>query len=642
MKDSQYSNITNISENETELKTAIIFLNDEYNLKKEKLNFLINEKSALKSRFQSNIQEYQNEVKLTLEKENEIEQIFSKISKLKKRQELIMNNSLNDKFYKHLREIAENPKKEKILKNYFSLILINETSDDERPAKELIEILKDKEEIKNLLFYAFDKYSDLKKNDEETFLIQKKNCKNFLEEIRGLEGGEYPFDILIECLNIIFDIIEYENKIKENNIILAKLVEKKNAKFMETKIIELNIRNWIKKIKKIKNDIKLIYKFIDKFKVQNENSENIDKKELKNLLNFIEEYKKQEKEYLKKIMPFDSMNSLTFCTFITQSEDSSIKSGRLSAKNEINLLNSNNSKINQKKFSNDKINSQINKFNASMKSKLNFDSNKDTNDKNLKNNKKINLIKNFKKESINLNIKNNNIKNNNNISNDIISNEEKSKFKEIQNINTMYKTFDNKLGHVNKRKKNILESKTLTNKISKKDRKNPLNKIQLMLNNFDYKINKNKKELKKDNSDNIKNNVNNNNDIKEEKEIIADKKIPYNFSDLHNLGSRMNQLKFREPDESVELSFPKDEKKIENENTDFFNEDSVCDENYEVANNKRSTTNDYINKIGVKNNIVVSKDLVQNKLFMRRKNKDIGNLKIEKSVDSSTCCVSCT
>ena len=641
MKDSQYSNITNISENETELKTAIIFLNDEYNLKKEKLNFLINEKSALKSRFQSNIQEYQNEVKLTLEKENEIEQIFSKISKLKKRQELIMNNSLNDKFYKHLLEIAENPKKEKILKNYFSLILINETSDDERPAKELIEILKDKEEIKNLLFYAFDKYSDLKKNDEETFFIQKKNCKNFLEEIRGLEGGEYPFDILIEYLNIIFDIIEYENKIKENNIILAKLVEKKNAKFMETKIIELNIRNWIKKIKKIKNDIKLIYKFIDKFKVQNKNSENIDKKELKNLLNFIEEYKKQEKEYLKKIMPFDSMNSLTFCTFITQSEDSSIKSGRLSAKNEINLLNSNNSKINQKKFSNDKINSQINKFNASMKSKLYFDSNKDTNDKNLKNNKKINLIKNFKKES-NLNIKNNNIKNNNNISNDIISNEEKSKFKEIQNINTMYKTFDNKLGHINKRKKNILESKTLTNKISKKDRKNPLNKIQLMLNNFDYKINKNKKELKKDNSDNIKNNVNNNNDIKEEKEIIADKKIPYNFSDLHNLGSRMNQLKFREPDESVELSFPKDEKKIENENTDFFNEDSVCDENYEVANNKRSTTNDYINKIGVKNNIVVSKDLVQNKLFMRRKNKDIGNLKIEKSVDSSTCCVSCT
>ena len=156
-----------------------------------------------------------------------------------------------------------------------------------------------------------------------------------------------------------------------------------------------------------------------------------------------------------------------------------------------------------------------------------------------------------------------------------------------------------------------------------------------------YKFCKNKKELKKDNSDNIKNNVNNNN-FKEEKEIINDKKIPYNFSDLHNLGSRMNQLKFREPDESVELSFPKDEKKIENENTDFFNEDSVCDENYEVANNKRSTTNDYINKIGVKNNIVVSKDLVQNKLFMRRKNKDIGNLKIEKSVDSSTCCVSCT
>ena len=61
----------------------------------------------------------------------------------------------------------------------------------------------------------------------------------------------------------------------------------------------------------------------------------------------------------------------------------------------------------------------------------------------------------------------------------------------------------------------------------------------------------------------------------------------------------------------------------------------------EGNNNGRSTTNDYINKIGVKNNVVLSQELYKNKLFMRR-NNDFGKLKIEKSIEASTCCVSCT
>ena len=105
----------------------------------------------------------------------------------------------------------------------------------------------------------------------------------------------------------------------------------------------------------------------------------------------------------------------------------------------------------------------------------------------------------------------------------------------------------------------------------------------------------------------------------------------------------MSQLKFREPDESIEMTLPKDDKKLDNANTDnFFNENSVCDENNEIDNVKgRSTTNDYINKIGVKNNMVISKELYQNKLFMRRNNNN-GNLQIEKSIEASTCCISCT
>ena len=116
------------------------------------------------------------------------------------------------------------------------------------------------------------------------------------------------------------------------------------------------------------------------------------------------------------------------------------------------------------------------------------------------------------------------------------------------------------------------------------------------------------------------------------------------------MGSKINQLKYREPDESVEMAIPKDNmnKNYNIINNEYnFNDSSVCDEmisfNYETGYNMgRSTTNDYINKIGVKNNVVLSQELYKNKLFMRRNNSDYGKLKIEKSIEASTCCVSCT
>ena len=135
--------------------------------------------------------------------------------------------------------------------------------------------------------------------------------------------------------------------------------------------------------------------------------------------------------------------------------------------------------------------------------------------------------------------------------------------------------------------------------------------------------------------------------ITEDKELFSEKKVPYNFSDLQNLGSRMNQLKHREPDESIEMSMPKENvNKIEfinNEN--LFNDNSVCDEmvskNYDLPNkNGRNTTNDYINKLGVKNNLVISKELYTDKILKRKNNN--GKLQIEKSIEASTCCVSCT
>ena len=587
------------SEDENKLKTTYIFLTNELNnLMKDKLNPLLEEKKSTKIKFQTHVKEYQNEVKLTLEKEREIEQLFSKISKIKKKRALIMNNSFNNKFYNHLLEIADNPEKEKILKNFFSILLIQKQK-EERTVKELIQILKDKEEIKSLLYYASKIYSDLRINNEKEYLNLKKNFEKYFSEIDESEKRQYPFEDLFECLNIIFEIIESEKKIKDNNEILAKLTEKKNAKFVEIKIIELKIKEIKKNIKIIQNNIKIICSFIDKF--NEKKKDNLTEKEIKELLEGIEEYKKQETENLKKSTQFDVITSLTFGTYYTLSEDSSVKSNRLSSKNGLNLINS-------------QITNNINKFEIK-KNDYGTDSNSnlETNDRNIK--RKVN--EKFK----------NSDKNN------------KLKQKDINTIKNNNKTFDNKYAENLKKGKLIkIENKNTLPKHNEKT-------TDTIPTSNKNKIKKEEKKVENENKENMKYPYNK---IKEEKEITSEKKVPYTFTDLNNLGSRMNQLKFREADESIEMSMPRENvKKLDVLNNDnFINDNSVCDEmvsmNYEIAKkNERSTTNDYINKIGVKNNLVVSKELYKNKLFMRR-NNNAGKLQIEKSVEASTCCVSCT
>ena len=586
------------NEEDNKLKSTYIFLTNELNiLMKEKLNPLIEEKKSTKIKFQNHVKEYQNEVKLTLEKEKEIEQLYSKISKIRKKRALIMNNSFNNKFYNHLLEIADNPKKEKILKNFFSILLLQKEK-EERSVKDLIQILRDKEEIKSLLYYSNKIYSDLRINNEKEYLNLKKNFEKFFSEIEESEKRQYPFEDLFECLNIIFEIIELEKKIKDNNEILAKLTEKKNAKFVEIKIIELKIKEIKKNIKIIQNNIKIICSFIDKFNEQK--AVNLTEKGIKELLEGIEEYKKQETENLKKSTQFDVITSLTFGTYYTLSEDSSVKSNRFSSKNGLNLINSQITNNNKKDINKNDYGTDCN-------------SNLETNDRN---------IKRKENEKFKISDKNN-----------------KFKQKDINTIKNNNKTFDNKYADNLKKGKLIKIENKYT--LSKHNEKTP----DTIPTSNKNKIKKEEKKVENENKENMKYPYNK---IKEEKEITSEKKVPYTFTDLNNLGSRMNQLKFREADESIEMSMPRENvKKLDVLNNDnFINDNSVCDEmvsmNYEIAKkNERSTTNDYINKIGVKNNLVVSKELYKNKLFMRR-NNNAGKLQIEKSVEASTCCVSCT
>ena len=617
-------------EEENILNDAKLFIQEEYNIKTEKLKLLKQELSQTKKQFQSQIQEYQKEIKLTIEKENDIQLLYSKISKKKKRRAIIIKNSFNNKFYTHLLEISSNLKKEKILNNYFSLIMFE---NQKKNIKELLEILKNEEEIKNLLYYSYKIYYDLNQKDINLYNNLKQKFENYLCETKDLEGGGYPFDEMFESLGIIFEIIEIEKNIKENNSILNKLIEKKNAKFVEIKNIENRIKNYYKNIKKIKSHLKIIHSFYDNFK---ENSSN-NAYSLKELIDKIEEYKKIDFDFNKTNPNFDAITSFTFGTYCTQSEDSSMKSSNLNSKKKLvnnKLLKSNNNTV-------PKFNINESKGDKEEKGEI-FKNNK---------NGKFNAnIKENKNNKINLSSGNNsNGKKDSKIKSNIFINENREIKKEINNVSGK-----------NCKTNNINFIEIKDNKIYNKQNKINLDKIQ----NKDLNSNNKNKSLNGDKEE-VKNDINQTNEsnkqkdekgiikedkIEEEKEILDKKKILTNFTNLNLLGSEIDQLKHREPDESIEMTMPKEKtNKIYNINNNEynFNDSSVCDEmisfNYENGNNMgRSTTNDYINKIGVKNNVVLSQELYKNKLFMRRNGNEFGKLKIEKSIEASTCCVSCT
>ena len=89
--------------------------------------------------------------------------------------------------------------------------------------------------------------------------------------------------------------------------------------------------------------------------------------------------------------------------------------------------------------------------------------------------------------------------------------------------------------------------------------------------------------------------------------------------------------------------------KDNNINDNYFElnniKDSICDEmvaqNFGTANNLiRSTTNDYINRLGFKNNVLWSENLYKNKAMKFKSN--FKKLNIEKPIDTSSCCAACT
>jgi hypothetical protein len=128
--------------------------------------------------------------------------------------------------------------------------------------------------------------------------------------------------------------------------------------------------------------------------------------------------------------------------------------------------------------------------------------------------------------------------------------------------------------------------------------------------------------------------------------LNSNQKYNFNGNNRYNISKKIEQLKKKEPEDYIEIIMPNKENNV---NDEYFNpnnmNDSICDEmisqNFGTANSLiRSTTNDYINRLGFKNNVLWSENLYRNKALKFKTN--FKKLNIEKPIDTSSCCAACT
>ena len=485
-KNKTNNNIT--EEQESILKQEIKFIHEEFKNKLEEHKRLKEELKNVKKSFHIGLKDYTTEKNLTIEKEQEIESLLSKISKKLKMMSLSINQTINKKFYTHLLEISNNRNKEKILLKFFNFVFnvynygkiyinnmnienadiknddffidINNFVDNTQSVHELLTIIRNENEIKNILVYSYDIFHNLQKENEDLFLIIKNSYFELFNEVNNTER-QYPLDFLFDFMKNNFNIIDLEKQVEELKNSLNKLIQEKNAKFVEVKNIESVIKTYNRNCKIISNYIKALKGFYYRIKEQNSINSQNDKNNdaIKDLIEDINKFKKLRLDYDKINSNFDAMTSLSFGTNYTLSEKSSIKSSIIDSKNNNEEINSENENIN--------INIYLN-ANENKDENHNDNSNKENSGKSNQNKeKKIepktnkNKIALNKKDNINIDVNNinNNNENDNKLMNKLIN---KSLANKSINLNKSKNFNKNNNSYIVKRNNKELDKKNMS------------------------------------------------------------------------------------------------------------------------------------------------------------------------------------
>ena len=680
------------------IKQEILFYISEYNNKLAEYKIIQENISKTKVVLSKLITEYTIKKISVIEKEKENEALLIKISKLTKNLLISINKAINKKFYEHLKSILGDKQKEKLLIQFFnfSFNLYNLSKyfhfhiqeninfdifgnfgldiNENQEMRNILRILRDEYEIKNLILYSKEIIQNLSKESINVYNKIKDVFSNLYNEIKK-EGKQYPIDLLFDFLNNIFNIINYEKQVEDMKILINNLTLEKNDKFIKIKNLEILINGYITNKKIISNYIKELNDFLIKNKKKPEKkfSENIDelKKDIEKIKNLKVNYDKLNnkfnnaaslfegnKEFKNNLDKFD--NLINNKENLNQKEKKNLDEVKVNKENySTNYLIKKNEKVKYEKINkiyiingnHDKTRNRSNNLKRSING--NGNNIKSFNYKTMYNNISLNTKKNFQDLSIHKTKPK--------------QNEGEKKFNEIyKNIN------------INNVKESRNRKDLMKNKIDKKYYKSTQeNKINRTLNNIIFKnIIKEppiKKNNKNKNTPNIilnnqsrKNKISNqncfgkniskkneqfkniSNQQKEEGLLKNNKAFLQNEIKNENKQEKEEQIKQNEQKNSIEITRPNQENNYNDENAEIDEiKDSICDEigskklsggNYLIVSNTNSKN--YINKLGIQQNIIWSENIYKNKNKQYKPNNK--QLNIEKKIDAFSCCASCT
>ena len=680
------------------IKQEILFYISEYNNKLAEYKIIQENISKTKVVLSKLITEYTIKKNSVIEKEKENEALLIKISKLTKNLLISINKTINKKFYEHLKSILGDKQKEKLLIQFFnfSFNLYNLSRyfhfhiqeninfdifgnfgldiNENQEMRNILRILRDEYEIKNLILYSKEIIQNLSKESISVYNKIKDVFSNLYNEIKK-EGKQYPIDLLFDFLNNIFNIINYEKQVEDMKILINNLTLEKNDKFIKIKNLEILINGYITNKKIISNYIKVLNDFLIKIKKKPEKkfSENIDelKKDIEKIKNLKVNYDKLNnnlnnmaslfeinKEFKNNLDKFD--NLFNNKENLNQKEKKNLDEVKVNKENySTNYLVKKNEKVKYEKINkiyiinvnHDKTRNRSNNLKRSING--NGNNIKSFNYKTMYNNISLNTKKNFQDLSIHKTKPK--------------QNEGEKKFNEIyKNIN------------INNVKESRNRKDLMKNKIDKKYYKSTQeNKINRTLNNIIFKnIIKEppiKKNNKNKNTPNIilnnqsrKNKISNqncfgkniskkneqfkniSNQQKEEGLLKNNKTFLQNEIKNENKQEKEEQIKQNEQKNSIEITRPNQENNYNEENAEIDEiKDSICDEigskklsggNYLIVSNTNSKN--YINKLGIQQNIIWSENIYKNKNIQYKPNNK--QLNIEKKIDAFSCCASCT
>ena len=680
------------------IKQEILFYISEYNNKLAEYKIIQENISKTKVVLSKLITEYTIKKNSVIEKEKENEALLIKISKLTKNLLISINKAINKKFYEHLKSILGDKQKEKLLIQFFnfSFNLYNLSKyfhfhiqeninfdifgnfgldiNENQEMRNILRILRDEYEIKNLILYSKEIIQNLSKESISVYNKIKDVFSNLYNEIKK-EGKQYPIDLLFDFLNNIFNIINYEKQVEDMKILINNLTLEKNDKFIKIKNLEILINGYITNKKIISNYIKELNGFLIKIKKKPEKkfSENIDelKKDIEKIKNLKVNYDKLNnnlnnmaslfeinKEFKNNLDKFD--NLFNNKENLNQKEKKNLDEVKVNKENySTNYLVKKNEKVKYEKINkiyiinvnHDKTRNRSNNLKRSING--NGNNIKSFNYKTMYNNISLNTKKNFQDLSIHKTKPK--------------QNEGEKKFNEIyKNIN------------INNVKESRNRKDLMKNKIDKKYYKSTQeNKINRTLNNIIFKnIIKEppiKKNNKNKNTPNIilnnqsrKNKISNqncfgkniskkneqfkniSNQQKEEGLLKNNKTFLQNEIKNENKQEKEEQIKQNEQKNSIEITRPNQENNCNDENAEIDEiKDSICDEigskklsggNYLIVSNTNSKN--YINKLGIQQNIIWSENIYKNKNIQYKPNNK--QLNIEKKIDAFSCCASCT